>query len=64
MQRRVKIHGKSHWVTVHRYLASLRSNPVWYAIADYDGEEISAAGPTEHSALKSWLEAAKARRPK
>ncbi len=64
MQRRIKIHGKSYWVTVHRYFASVRSDPVWYAIADYEGVEIFVGGPSEQSALKSWVEAAKAGQPK
>jgi len=64
MQRRVKVHGKSYWVTTHEYSDPDKPKAVWYAMAEYQGEDIFVGGPTEDDALAKWLKAAEAREPK
>jgi len=61
MQRRVKVHGRTCWVTVHEYSDTIRMKPVWYVMAEYRGEEIFVGAPTEREALKRWTEAAEAK---
>jgi hypothetical protein len=62
MQRRVTVHGKAHWVTVHQYSDWPRKKPTWYAIAEYEGEEIAVKGRSEADALEKWIRAAEVKR--
>jgi hypothetical protein len=63
MQRRVKVHGKSCWVTTHQYSDPARPKLVWYAMAEYRGEDIFVGGPTEEDALTKWITSAEAKGP-
>lgn len=63
MQRRVKVHGKSYWVTIHEYSDPVRPKLVWYAMAEYRGEDIFVGGPTEDDALAKWIKAAEDKVP-
>jgi hypothetical protein len=62
MQRRVTVHGKAHWVTVHQYSDWSRKTPAWYVMAEYEGVEIVVKGRSEHDALEKWIQAAEAKR--
>jgi len=63
MQRRVKVHDKTYWVTTHLYSDPARPRAVWYATAEYCGEDIFVGGPTEDDALTKWIKAAEAKGP-
>jgi hypothetical protein len=52
----VKVWDKPHAINVYH-----KSKTVWAAVGEYLGKQIEVTGPTQGSAIRRWIEAARYR---